>query len=53
MPFTYSIANGVAAGIIFYTILKVLTGNYKKIHWMMYVLFFLVVIRYLFLTEAA
>ena len=53
MPFTYSIANGVAAGIIFYTILKVLTGNYKKIHWMMYVLFFLVVIRYVFLTEAA
>ncbi|HLN71645.1 MAG: NCS2 family permease [Methylococcaceae bacterium] len=53
MPFTYSIANGVAAGIIFYTILKVLTGNYKKIHWMMYVLFALVVIRYIFLTEAS
>jgi AGZA family xanthine/uracil permease-like MFS transporter len=53
MPFTYSIANGVAAGIIFYTILKVLTGKAKKVHWMMYVLFFLVVIRYVFLTEAA
>ncbi|MBC8004573.1 MAG: NCS2 family permease [Verrucomicrobia bacterium] len=51
MPFTYSIANGVAAGIIFYTILKVLTGNYKKIHWMMYILFVLVMIRYIFLTE--
>ena len=51
MPFTYSIANGIAAGIIFYTILKVLTGNYKKIHWMMYILFALVVIRYVFLTE--
>ena len=53
MPFTYSIANGVAAGIIFYTILKVLTGKAKKVHWMMYLLFFLVMIRYLFLTEAA
>jgi len=53
MPFTYSIANGVAAGIIFYTILKVLTGKYKKVHWMMYLLFFLVIVRYLFLTEAA
>ena len=53
MPFTYSIANGVAAGIIFYTLLKVLTGNYKKVHWMMYILFALVVIRYVFLTEAA
>lgn len=51
MPFTYSIANGVAAGIIFYTILKVLTGNYKKIHWMMYILFVLVMVRYIFLTE--
>jgi AGZA family xanthine/uracil permease-like MFS transporter len=53
MPFTYSIANGVAAGIIFYTLLKVLTGKYKKIHWMMYVLFALVIVRYIFLTEAA
>ena len=51
MPFTYSIANGIAAGIIFYTLLKVLTGNYKKVHWMMYILFALVVIRYVFLTE--
>ena len=53
MPFTYSIANGVAAGIIFYTILKVITGKYQKVHWMMYLLFVLVVVRYLFLTEAA
>ena len=53
MPFTYSIANGVAAGIIFYTILKVITGKAKKVHWMMYLLFVLVVVRYLFLTEAA
>ncbi|HET6557306.1 MAG TPA: NCS2 family permease [Prolixibacteraceae bacterium] len=50
MPFTYSIANGIAAGIIFYTILKVLTGNYKKVHWMMYILFVLVMARYIFLT---
>jgi len=53
MPFTYSIANGVAAGIIFYTILKVITGKAKNVHWMMYLLFALVVVRYLFLTEAA
>ncbi|MCX6239153.1 MAG: NCS2 family permease [Bacteroidia bacterium] len=51
MPFTYSIANGVAAGIIFYTLLKVLTGKYKQVHWMMYLLFVLVVVRYIFLTE--
>jgi AGZA family xanthine/uracil permease-like MFS transporter len=52
MPFTYSIANGVAAGIIFYTLLKVITGKAKNVHWMMYLLFCLVVIRYIFLTEA-
>jgi adenine/guanine/hypoxanthine permease len=53
MPFTYSIANGVAAGIIFYTLLKVITGKAKNVHWMMYLLFVLVIVRYLFLTEAA
>lgn len=51
MPFTYSIANGIAGGIIFYTILKVATGQAKKVHWMMYILFALVLIRYLFLGE--
>jgi AGZA family xanthine/uracil permease-like MFS transporter len=51
MPFTYNIANGVAAGIIFYTIMKVLTGKAKNVHWMMYLLFVLVVVRYIFLTE--
>ena len=52
MPFTYSIANGVASGIIFYTGLKILTGKYKKIHWMMFLLFIVVVVRYIFLTES-
>lgn len=51
MPFTYSIANGIAGGIIFYTILKVVTGQGKKVHWMMYLLFALVVARYIFLSE--
>lgn len=51
MPFTYSIANGIAGGIIFYTILKVGTGKAKQVHWMMYLLFAIVVTRYLFLSE--
>ena len=51
MPFTYSIANGIAAGIASYTILKVATGKWKQVHWMMYILFALVVIRYVFLSE--
>ena len=51
MPLTYSIANGIAGGIIFYTILKVATGKAKQVHWMMYLLFVLVVVRYVFLSE--
>lgn len=51
MPFTYSIANGIAGGIIFYTLLKVVTGQAKKVHWMMYLLFVLVIVRYIFLSE--
>ena len=51
MPFTYSIANGIAAGIVSYTILKVATGKWKQVHWMMYLLCVLVVVRYIFLSE--
>jgi len=51
MPFTYSIANGIAGGIIFYTLLKVSTGKAKQVHWLMYILFALVIVRYIFLSE--
>ncbi len=49
MPLTYNIANGIAAGIIFYTILKVLSGRAKEVHWMMYLLFVIIVARFVFL----
>jgi len=51
MPLTYSIANGIAGGIVAYVMLKVVTGKAKKVHWMMYLLFVLVVVRYIFLSE--
>jgi len=38
MPFTYSIAYGISFGLLSYTGLKVLTGRYKEVHWMIYVL---------------
>ena len=53
MPFTYSIANGIAGGIVFYTLLKVGTGKAKQVHWMMYLLFTIVVTRYIFLSNNA
>ena len=41
----------IAGGIFFYTVLKVAAGKAKQVHWMMYILFALVVIRYIFLCE--
>ena len=36
MPLTYSIANGIALGIVAYTILHALTGKAREVHWFMY-----------------
>jgi AGZA family xanthine/uracil permease-like MFS transporter len=36
MPFTYSISNGIGAGIITYVVLKVFTGRAREIHPLMY-----------------
>jgi adenine/guanine/hypoxanthine permease len=46
MPFTYSIANGIAAGIIFYPIVKLATGKYKEVHPIVYVLALLFILRF-------
>ncbi|OZI53792.1 NCS2 family permease [Bordetella genomosp. 5] len=51
MPFTYSIANGLAFGFISYVVLKAATGRWRQIHpatWLVAVLF---VIRYAFFPE--
>jgi AGZA family xanthine/uracil permease-like MFS transporter len=36
MPFTWSITNGIGAGFVTYTILKVCGGRRSQVHWMMY-----------------
>ena len=46
MPFSYSIANGIAAAIIFYPIVKVVTGRYKEVHPIVYVLAALFIFRF-------
>ena len=38
MPFTFSIATGLALGFVAYVALNALTGKAAKIHWMLYVL---------------
>jgi AGZA family xanthine/uracil permease-like MFS transporter len=47
MPFAYSISTGIAAGFIFYVILKVVKGKYKEVHPIMYIVSALFLINYI------
>jgi AGZA family xanthine/uracil permease-like MFS transporter len=38
MPFTYSIANGLAFGFISYGLIKLFTGKGRQVHWMVWVI---------------
>jgi AGZA family xanthine/uracil permease-like MFS transporter len=49
MPLTFSIANGLALGFIFYPLLKVLTGRWREASPLVYVLAALFVLRYVYL----
>jgi len=49
MPLTFSIANGLALGFIFYPLLKVLTGKWREASPLVYVLAGLFVLRYVYL----
>jgi AGZA family xanthine/uracil permease-like MFS transporter len=46
MPFSYSIANGIAAGLIFYPIVKIAAGRSKEVHPIVYILAILFIIRF-------
>ena len=48
MPFTYSIANGLAFGFISYVVLKAATGRFKEIHLATLIVAILFVIKYAF-----
>ena len=49
MPFAYSIADGIVFGIVSYSLLKVLTGRYKEVSWIMYVLTVLFILKHILL----
>ena len=53
MPFTYNIANGISFGIVSYVLLasvaNLVSDKKYKIHWLMWVLFVLVIARYAFI----
>ncbi|WP_295968527.1 NCS2 family permease [uncultured Bartonella sp.] len=47
MPFTYSIANGLAFGFISYAILKTITGKWREVHPATWIIALLFIIRFL------
>lgn len=51
MPFTYSIANGIAVGMIFYPIMKVFTGKGKEVHKVIYIFAFLFILRFILMPD--
>ena len=46
MPFTYSISDGIMFGVIAYMVINACAGNFKRIHWIMYILTALFVAKY-------
>jgi adenine/guanine/hypoxanthine permease len=50
MPLTYSIANGIAFGIISYAVLHATTGRARDVHWLVYGIAGLLIARYAFMA---
>lgn len=49
MPFAYSIADGIVFGMVSYTLLKLFTGRYKEVSWIMYGLTVLFILKHILL----
>ncbi len=50
MPFTYSIANGVALGLITYCLVKLFVGRRQEVKVLTFTIAFVFIIRYAFMT---
>lgn len=49
MPLTFSISHGLAMGFISYPLVKALSGRAREVHWLVYLLAGLFVLRYIFI----
>ena len=49
IPLTYSIANGLGFGIIAWAVLHVVTGNWRRQDWLLYILAVLFALRFVYL----
>ena len=48
MPLAYSIAEGIAFGVVSFVLLKVLSGHYRKVEWISYLLALLFLLKFIF-----
>ena len=51
MPLTFSITDGIAFGFISYALLKLVSGQGKQVHWLIYLFAVLFVVRYIWLPR--
>jgi len=49
MQLAFSITEGIAFGFISYSLLKVVSGKLKQVHWLVHLLAGLFLLRYIFL----
>ncbi len=49
IPLTFSIANGLAFGFVAYSLIKLGTGEGRKVHWLVYVLSALFIARFVYM----
>lgn len=52
IPLTFSIANGLALGFTAWTLIRILRGRFREVHWMVYVLTALFIARFAWLRAA-
>jgi AGZA family xanthine/uracil permease-like MFS transporter len=52
IPLTFSIANGLAFGFTAYALLRILRGEFRRTHWLVYVLAALFIVRFFYLGRA-
>lgn len=52
MPFSYSIANGIATGLIFYVLIQIFQGKAAKIHPVIYVFALLFIVKLVYFSSS-
>lgn len=51
MPFTYSIANGLAFGFVSYAAIKLFSGRVREVHWVVWIIAALFMFKFVYLPD--